>query len=85
MNEIREPSLDSRIRQMISVAAKTRDGHWRLFFNQGTASYFTDFFCTSHLFEWLFGAIGAKKTVFLLPLLNLYLHLPRKLPAMGSL
>ena len=44
MNEIREPSLDSRIRQMISVAAKTRDGHWRLFFIQGRRAILPNFF-----------------------------------------
>ena len=58
---------------MISVAAKTRDGHWRLFFYSGTASYFTDFFCTSHLFGWLFLAQRCKKNRFSFALIEFIL------------
>jgi len=70
---------------MISVAAKTRDGHWRHFFILETLNHFTGFFVQVTCLTGFFWPRGAKKTVFLLPLLNLYLHLPRKLPAMGSL
>ena len=67
MNEIREPSLDSRIRQMISVAAKTRDGHWRLFFIQGRRAILPNFFVQVTCLIGFFGPEVQKKPFFFCP------------------